>query len=110
MLFVFFYASIDYLFGVFVMAWSSDNLKDKQLWMRVGYTLLVLVVMGLFWDWLYFLLMLIWVGQSVCWMFSGKPNGQGVAYSRFFVMLFYQYLEYLTYTNSEKPYPMNYLP
>ena len=92
------------------MRFSIDNLKDKQLWLRVGYTLLVLVIVGFVWDWLFSLLALIWIVQTVCWLFTGKVNGHCVAYGRFFVILFYQYLEYVTYSSSEKPYPMNHLP
>lgn len=92
------------------MSWSLENLKDKQLWLRVGYTLLLLIVVGYLWQWMYYLLALIWLVQTGFWLFSAKVNEDGATYMRFILLSFYQYLEYVTYTSNEKPYPLNYLP
>jgi len=92
------------------MQWSLDNLKDKQLWLRVGYTFLVLFVVCLVWDYILYFLIFTWLAQSVCLMFTGQVFEQGTSYARLINMTFYQYLEYLTYISSEKPYPFNHLP
>lgn len=92
------------------MEWTLDNLKDKRLWIRVGYTFLVFLILYAAWSKLFYVFTLIWVGQTVSWMLTGSVNQQGVAYTRFIIMLFYQYLEYFTYVSSDKPYPLNYLP
>lgn len=92
------------------MQWSFENLKNGQMWLRVGYTLLVLIVLGYLWVWIFYLLALIWFAQSIFWLFSGAVNEDGVTYTRFLSLSFYQYLEYLTYTSKEKPYPLDLLP
>ena len=92
------------------MKWSLDNLKDKQAWMRVGYTFLVLVVTSFLWDYILYALILVWFVQTLCLLFSGKVLEQAVNYMRLFCMSFYQYVEYLTYSNPERPYPLDKLP
>jgi len=92
------------------MNWSLDNLKDTQIWLRVGYTLLVLLVLAYLWTWIFYLLALTWLVQTIFWLFSGQVSDSGVTYTRFLSVSFYQYLEYLTYTSKDKPYPISYLP
>lgn len=92
------------------MGWSLDNLKDMKLWLRTGYTLLSLIVLGYLWNLVFYLLVLIWVVQTVFWLFSAQVNEDGVTYSQFLARAFYQYIEYIVYITNQKPYPLTYLP
>ncbi len=92
------------------MQWSLDNLKDTKLWLRVGYTFAVLVVMSIFWNYLLYAMILLWLVQTVFLLFTGQVMDSIATYARLGLMSFYQYTEYLTYTNAEKPFPLDRLP
>ena len=92
------------------MQWSLDNLKDGKIWLRVGYTFLVLFVLCIFWDYLLYALCLLWLAQTICLLFAGQVLDVVSNYVKLALMLFYQYTEYLTYTTSEKPFPLDRLP
>ena len=92
------------------MQWSLDNLKDTKLWLRVGYTFLVLVVVSIFWSYLLYAMILLWLVQTVLLLFTGQVLDSIATYSRLGLMSFYQYTEYLTYTSPENPFPLDRLP
>lgn len=92
------------------MSFSLDNLKDPKLWLRAGYTLLSLIVLGYLWYWIFYLLLLIWGVQTGFWLYGGQSNEDGLAYTKFLAQALYQYVEYITYITDKKPYPLSYLP
>jgi hypothetical protein len=93
-----------------VVSWSIDNLKDKHIWLRVAYTTALLVVFYVLWNKLFSLLLLVWFGQTVHWLFCGRVHEGVSTYMRFFAVTFYHHIEYLMYVTSEKPYPLSMLP
>ena len=92
------------------MQWSLENLKDGRLWLRVGYATLVLVILTLCWHWIFYALLFLWLIQSFFWLFTGQISEQLAITTRFLVLTFYHYLEYLTYTTQQKPFPLDRLP